>query len=185
MALAAGLLAGLTVDSAPSGAATAHMSVATATVHAAAMAIVEKRVLSYPYDQVWPTAIRYLRVDRGYDIQDKDADAGYLLFAFELPGADPDVPRVGQGSMELVRTRDAADRPAVQIQVATHAGPVHLPYTIVDGLAAKVRDERGQPAQPPSSPPSPSPPPKPPQNDPGQPGPSVPRPGGAPKTAPP
>lgn len=115
-------------------------------------AIVEKRLLSYPFEQVWPTAIRYLRVDRGYGIQDKDADAGYILFDFELAGGTQDAPRTGQGSLELIRSKDASGRPSVQLQVSTNAGPVHMAFTILDGLATKVRDERGQPAQPPRKP---------------------------------
>ncbi|HVH97373.1 MAG TPA: hypothetical protein VM869_01630, partial [Enhygromyxa sp.] len=43
------------------------------------LALIEnRRVLSYPFEQVWPTAIRYLRIDRGYKVTDRDEEAGYM-----------------------------------------------------------------------------------------------------------
>jgi hypothetical protein len=112
---------------------------------AASMALIEnRRLLSYPFEQVWPTAIRYLRIDRGYKVTDRDEEAGYMLFEFPVEGG-----RVGNGSVEMFATEDAAGRPSVSVSVNTGAGPVHLPNTILDGIAAKVRAERGQPVAPP------------------------------------
>lgn len=102
------------------------------------------RVLSYPFEQVWPTAIRFLRVDRGFDVTDRDVEAGYVLFDFPIDGD-----RRGNGSLELFRTEDASGRPSVSVSISTGAGPIHMPNTLLDGLAAKVREERGQPAPPP------------------------------------
>jgi hypothetical protein len=120
------------------------------------------RVLPYPADQVWPTTIRYLRVDRGFAVVDRDRDAGFILFEFTL-GRDGEAK--GRGSIELIATADPSGRDAVKLQVSTDAGPVHLPHAIAEGLAAKLKAEHGQPAPPPpSAPPSPTPPPsKPPE----------------------
>jgi hypothetical protein len=106
--------------------------------------IENRRMLSYPIDHVWPTAIRYLRIDRGFEIVDRDRDAGYLLFEFPL-----EEKRIGSGSVEMYETVDAAGRASVSMSVNTGAGPVHLPNSILDGIAAKVRAERGQPSPPP------------------------------------
>jgi hypothetical protein len=106
--------------------------------------IENRRTLSYPLDQVWPTAIRYLKIDRGFEIVDRDRDAGYLLFEFPL-----EEKRIGSGSVEMFEAVDASGRPSVSISVNTGAGPVHLPNSILDGIAAKVRAERGQPSPPP------------------------------------
>lgn len=117
------------------------------------------RVLPYPADQVWPTAIRYLRVDRGFSIVDRDRDAGFILFEFAI-GSDGAAK--GRGSIELVVTADSSGRPAVKLQISTDAGPLHMPHALADGLAAKLKLEHGQPAPPPpSAPPSPTPPPSP------------------------
>lgn len=118
------------------------------------------RVLPYPADQVWPTTIRYLRVDRGFSIVDRDRDAGFILFEFTV-GSDGATK--GRGSIELVVTADPSGRPAVKLQISTDAGPLHLPHAIAEGLAAKLKAEHGQPAPPPpSTPPSPTPPKSPP-----------------------
>ncbi len=114
------------------------------------------RVISYPFDQVWPTAIRYLRVDRGYTVTDRDLEAGYVLFEFVINGEER-----GNGSLEMFATEDSSGRPSVSVSVSTGTGPIHLPNTLLDGLAAKVREERGQPAPPPpkTAPKPPNPPP--------------------------
>ncbi len=117
-----------------------------------------RRVLPYPFDVVWPTAIRYLRVDRGYSIVDRDPESGYLLFEFPV-GRDGK----GSGSLEAFHATDDAGRPSVNLQVSTENGPSYLPTTIVDGIAQKVKAERGQPAPPPSK--KPAPPAKPKQPD--------------------
>lgn len=125
------------------------------------------RVLPYPTEQVWPAAIRYLRVDRAFTVVDRDQNAGFILFEFPL-GHEPKGPK-GRGSMELITTVDPSGRSAVKLQIGTDAGPVYLPHAIADGLAAKLKAERGQPAPPPSptpTPPEPTEPTEPPDDGP-------------------
>jgi hypothetical protein len=135
----------------------------------------QKRVLSYPFDQVWPSAVRYLRIDRGYKITERDSDAGFILFSFPVGAETP-----GSGSVEMLKTLDAAGRPSVEMRISTQAGPSHLPHTLLEGIAAKVRAERGQPPPPPPPEAPKDPPPKdspdgggppllPPATEPGQP----------------
>lgn len=112
----------------------------------------QARTLSYPYDQVWPTAIRYLRVDRKYAVEEKDEDAGFIVFSF--PAGDGE----GSGSLEMFQIEDASGRPSVKILANTTAGPVHLPNAILDGIDAKLRKERGLPAPPPPKDQEPPPP---------------------------
>jgi len=114
----------------------------------AATQLRHKRLLPYPLEHVWPASIRYLRVDRGYAIVDRDPEAGFVLFEIQL-----DAERRARGSVEFVRSEDVSGRPSVQIEVATDGGPTHLPFTLLDGIANKVKGERGQPAPPPSTPP--------------------------------
>ncbi len=110
-----------------------------------------KRLLRYPIKQVWPTAVRYLRVDRKYVITDRDQDAGYIMFEFPLNGTSK-----GSGHLEMIETTDASGRESVNLVVNTGAGPTYLPSSIADGLAAKILEERGQPA--PFAPKAPTPP---------------------------
>src|SRR5215207_11630576 len=68
-------------------------------------------LVSYPQNEVWPTAIRFLRIDRGATIREKDLDSGYVLF---------DLPEGGKnwkGSLELVRTADPDGRDSTRVVV--------------------------------------------------------------------
>lgn len=125
--------------------------------------VTEKRLLPYPMKYVWPAAIRYLRVDRGFGIVDRDPETGYVVFSFD---ASPKVQ--GEGSLEVFETTDSAGRPSVNIQISTDVGPAHLPHTLIEGLAKKVREERGQPPPPPKKDPPAKKPDEPDQHSPPQ-----------------
>jgi hypothetical protein len=117
----------------------------------AASSLAHSRVLPWPIETVWPTAVRYLRVDRGYTIVDRDPEAGFVLFEFKLDrgrAGDDDAPK-GSGSLELFATTDAAGRPSAHVEVTVDGGAAHLPFAIVDGLHTKLREERGTPPPPP------------------------------------
>lgn len=96
--------------------------------------------MPYPFGEVWPAAIRLLRVDRGYMVREKDESSGYVLF---------DVPEAGRtyrAALELVATADADGRPATQILCSMPELPRHHENTLLERLQAKVRAERGVPA---------------------------------------
>lgn len=114
----------------------------------------QSRVLPYPVDHVWGASIRYLRVDRDYAIVDRDEETGYIVFEIPLHGEAK-----GHGALEAFSTKDASGRVSTQVQISTEAGPTHLPHTLLDGIAKKVRAERGQ------APTAPRPPAKPPTGD--------------------
>jgi len=162
--VAAGLLlAGLGSTLAMAGVvATDYADSWDAPAPVAAMGAIEHaRTLSYPMDQVWPATLRYLRVDRGYTLVDRDSEAGYILFDFPLGRPGDAEARVARGSIEMFSANDNAGRSGVRVQITTDAGPAHLPHALAEGLAVKLRAERGNPVQPPSgkspAPPTPAP----------------------------
>jgi hypothetical protein len=105
-------------------------------------------VLSYPPAEVWPTAVRYLRIDRGATVKEKDAESGYVLF--ELPEGQ----KVYKGSLELVRTTDGDDRESTRVVVNLTDLPRHFELTLLEKLTAKVKEEYGSPAPAPAKKPS-------------------------------
>ena len=113
----------------------------------------QSRVLPYPVEHVWGAAIRYLRVDRDYTIVDRDEETGYIVFEIPL-GRDTKA----RGALEAFATTDASGRASTQLQISTEAGPTHLPHTLLEGIAKKVKAERGQaPSAPAPRPPAPPP----------------------------
>ncbi len=101
-------------------------------------------VVSYAPDDVWPAVVRFLRVDRGLPVREKDRDAGYVLFDY------PDGGRTYRGALELVATTDAEGRAATQIVLSLGDLPRHHEIALCDRLVAKLREERGTPPPPPA-----------------------------------
>jgi hypothetical protein len=113
-------------------------------------------VLSYPLGDVWSTAVRFVRVDRGYTVREKDEETGYILFDM-VEGA-----KTYKASLELIRATDDQGRDATRAAFSIPDLPRHYETMLLDKLSAKVREERGSPAPPaPKRPPPEDRPPRP------------------------
>jgi hypothetical protein len=99
-------------------------------------------VLSYPLTDVWSTAVRFVRVDRGYTVREKDEESGYILFDM-AEGS-----KTYKASLELIRATDDQGRDATRAAFSIPDLPRHFETMLLDKLAAKVREERGSPAPP-------------------------------------
>ncbi len=93
-------------------------------------------------------ALRYLRVDMGYEVVEKDPDAAYILFRYQPPGRKNDPTN---GSLEIVEARDR-----VKVFVQLPQMPSYHETVLRDGLMKKLRTEYGAP---PKKKPAPPPPP--------------------------
>jgi hypothetical protein len=96
-------------------------------------------VLPYSVGEVWPSAVRFLRIDRGYVVKEKDEPSGYVLFELE------EGKRTYRGAIELVRRRDDDGREATRIGISLPDLPRHFEQALLDKLAQKVRDDHGPP----------------------------------------
>src|SRR5262249_5788406 len=96
-------------------------------------------VVPYTLSEVWPAAIRFLRVDRNYRVREKDEPAGYVLFDL------PENKRTYRGALEMVKTTDDEGRAATQLNCSIADLPRRYEVTLLDLLAAKVAEERGPP----------------------------------------
>jgi hypothetical protein len=97
-------------------------------------------VLSYPVADVWPTAVRFVRVDRGYTVREKDEESGYILFEMA------EGTKTYKASLELIRATDDQGRDATRAAISIPDLPRHFEVMLLDKLSAKVREERGSPA---------------------------------------
>lgn len=100
----------------------------------------------YSKAQTFSAALRYVRVDRGYEVVEKDPDSAYLLFRYPVPGRS----NGASGSVEVVDTTTG-----VKIYVQLPQLPAYHETVLRDGLLQKLREEYGEPPQkpPPRSPP--------------------------------
>ena len=100
-----------------------------------------ERVFSYRAEDVWPTLLRFLRVDEGLKIVEKDADAGYVLF--ELT----ENKRTFSGAAETVRAKDERGRPATRVQIRITDRPSYMEVGMLDRLEQKLRAELADPGE--------------------------------------
>lgn len=91
----------------------------------------------YSKAQTYSGALRYLRVDLGYEVVEKDPDAAYLVFRYQPPGQ----PKNGStGTLEVVDRGDG-----VRVFVRLPSMPEYHEVVLRDGLMKKLRDEYGAP----------------------------------------
>jgi len=91
--------------------------------------------LRYTRTQIFSGALRYLRIDLGYEITEKDSDAAYLLFRYVPQGMkEPTF-----GAIEIVETSAA-----VKLSVKLPQLPSYHETVIRDGLVKKLRADYGQ-----------------------------------------
>lgn len=100
-------------------------------------------IAPYPIADVWPSAVRFLRVDRGFPVREKDDEAGYILFDYA------DGPKPCKASIEFIRAVDPEGRDATRVAISIPDLPRRYEQMLMDRLIAKVRDDRGPPAPPP------------------------------------
>ena len=113
--------------------------------------------LPWPMAQVYPLAVRYVRVDRGCKIVDKDPDSAFLVF--ECPDDGGKLSR--HGALELI-AGEVQQRPGVRLQVTLTDEPKFMEQRFLELLERKLKDERGPVPPPAPKPPAPPPPPPPP-----------------------
>jgi hypothetical protein len=91
--------------------------------------------LGYSRSQTFSSALRYLRIDLGVEVTEKDADAAYLLFLYVPHGQKEST----FGAVEIVDTGDGGIRLSVKLpRLASYHETV-----IRDALVKKLRQDYG------------------------------------------
>lgn len=96
----------------------------------------------YPFQRVWNSALRMVRVDMRLPITDRDQDAGYMLFDY-IEGD-----RRYPGSLELVASEHDS-RPIVRAVINVEGMPSYVEQMMLDKLGKKLETEYGMPMEPP------------------------------------
>ncbi|HET9934697.1 MAG TPA: hypothetical protein VFQ35_28525 [Polyangiaceae bacterium] len=90
----------------------------------------------YSKPQTFSCALRLLRVDRGYEVVEKDQDAAYVLFRYPISGQKEQA----SGSLEIVETAAG-----VRVFVQLPKLPEYHEALLRDALLRKLREEYGPP----------------------------------------
>jgi hypothetical protein len=103
-----------------------------------------KKELTYTYDAIWTTTIRFLRADQNYRITDRDRESGYILFVYPGTGSVKEC----NASLEIVATVDDNNHEVVRLQLQIAHQPSYIEINLLDRLERKLRDDHGEPPAP-------------------------------------
>jgi len=90
----------------------------------------------YPFDQVWNTAVRLVRVDLGFEVTERDAEGGFILFKYR-----GDMGGTFNASLEIVRPPPDGK---VGLVIQIPEMPRYTELWLLDRLARKLSDEYGR-----------------------------------------
>jgi hypothetical protein len=94
---------------------------------------------SYSKAQTYSGALRYVRVDLGYEVVEKDPDAAYLIFKYTAPGGSKN--NAVTGTLEVIEGSGGG----VRLFVSLPRMPEYYERVFRDGLMKKLKDEYGAP----------------------------------------
>src|SRR5262245_30280840 len=100
-----------------------------------------EKAVGWDMKKVFPTAVRFLRIDEHAAIVEKDAEAGYVLFEITDEG------KRFRGALELVRL-ESAGRESVRLVVTIEDRPEYVEVGMLDRLERKLRRAYGNPPAP-------------------------------------
>jgi hypothetical protein len=93
---------------------------------------------AYTKVQTYSGALRYVRVDLGYEVVEKDPEAAYLIFKYTPPGGSKT--SAVTGTLEVIEAGGG-----VRVFVNLPRMPEYHERIFRDGLLKKLRDEYGAP----------------------------------------
>jgi len=99
------------------------------------------RLMTYRENQVWTGVLRFLRVDMGFRVIERDREAGYLLFEYRDGGQSHN------GSLELVPVVQSGRR-YVRATLQIPNMPTYVEVVLFEKLERKLRSEYGDPPPP-------------------------------------
>ena len=102
-----------------------------------------EKVLAYPREPAWSAAVRFLRINAGLKVIEKDAEAGYVIFEFK------EDKKTFRGSLELIEVvKD--NRKVLRFVVTIEDRPQWVEIELLTKLERKLRAELGTPTPTPT-----------------------------------
>ena len=101
--------------------------------------------VGYTKAQAYSGALRYLRVDLGYEVTERDSDSAYVMFKYVPLGQKSPA----FGAIEVIGGGDS-----VKIFVSLPKMPSYHEIALRDGLIKRLREDYGEPKPPKSKPPA-------------------------------
>jgi hypothetical protein len=99
------------------------------------------RDLTYRYTQIWNGLVRFLRVDNGFQVVEKNKTAGYIMFEYREKG------KTFPSSFELIPVvRDGRYYIRVGLRIADM--PTYIEVVLFDKLIVKLKKDFGLPPTP-------------------------------------
>ncbi len=97
-----------------------------------------QKTLAYPRPESFAAAVRFIRVDEGLKMIEKDADAGYVLFELH------EEKKTFRGALEMIEVMQDG-RHAMRFVMTIEDRPEWQEVQMLDRLEHKLRDELGAP----------------------------------------
>ena len=125
------------------------LGLATSAVVLSTVAVAEGKSAydsPYGYERTWNATLRFVRVDLGLKVLEKDDANGYVLFEYRSSEGEK---KTSSGSFELIRSPGAGSRPDdVRVVAQLPQMPRYHEQVLLDNLARKMRSEYGEPPEP-------------------------------------
>jgi hypothetical protein len=98
----------------------------------------QQREFEYPYEYIWNTLVRFIRVDAGFPIKDRDIEAGYILFEYQDQG------RAVPGTAEVLKVNTTAGA-RIRVVLQIPSMPSYIETMLLHKLSRKLLEEYGEP----------------------------------------
>ncbi len=88
------------------------------------------------YEQLFSAVCRYVRLDQGGTLVERDSEAGFVIFTWKRDRESKEV----RGTFEFVR-RDGGDKPTIDLKLTISDAPKYIEEFFFDGLTKKLKKE--------------------------------------------
>jgi hypothetical protein len=102
------------------------------------------KTFTYSLNSVWSATIRLIRADKGYKINDKDKENGYILFVYPGAGSVKECP----ASLEMYSFVDDGGLEKVRIRLSIAHQPSYIILNFLEQIERKLKDDYGEPPAP-------------------------------------